>query len=109
MKHNRELLEVIHARTFEGVKALDEVKGNSYAIIEMLVELDLLSQLHYKHMEVELDLYVLLYDHLATFYINNPSLLNDRFTLVDNFYHVDFSTNIGQIEDMLKEDLSTND
>jgi hypothetical protein len=109
MKHNRELLEAIHTRTYEGINVLKEVKGNSYAIIEILVELDLLSHLHYKHMEAELDLYVLLYDHLATFYINNPNLLNDRFTLIDNFYHVDFSTNIGQIEDMLKEDLSSND
>jgi hypothetical protein len=111
MKHNRELLEAIHTRTFEGIDVLKEVKGNSYAILEMLVELDLLSDLYYKHMETELDLYVLLYDHLATFYVNHQNILNDHpnFTFVDNAYHVDFSINIAHIEDILKEDLSSND
>ena len=108
MKHNRELLEAIHLRTFDGIDVLKDVSGNSYAIIEILVELDLLSNLYYKHMEADLDLYVLLYDHLATFYVNNPKLLNDRFTLVDNAYHVDFSTLIASIEEHLSQDI-TND
>jgi hypothetical protein len=111
MKHNRDLLETIHARTFEGIDVLKEVKGNSYAIIETLVELELLSHLYYKHMETELDLYVLIYDHVATFYVNHQSILNDypNFTFVDNAYHVDFSIIIDQIEQQIKEDLSTND
>jgi len=118
MKHNRQLLEVIHSRTFEGVNVLDEVKGNSYAIIEFLVEIDTLMGLmekHYLlplfHKDQEGNPYMYVYDEIATFYVNNQRLINDHpnFTLVDNYYHVDFSIIIGEIEAQVKQDLSSND
>jgi hypothetical protein len=118
MKHNRDLLEQIHARTFEGVDTLKELKVNSYAILELLVELDTLMGLLEKHYFLPLfhkdrddNAFTYLYDELATFYVNHQNILNDHpnFTLVDNYYHVDFNEIISTIEQLIKEDLSTND
>ena len=118
MKHNRELLEAIHTRTYEGIDVLKEVKGNSYAMIEFLVEIDTLMGLmekHYLlplfHKDQDANAYAYVYDELATFYVNHQNILNDypNFTFVDNAYHVDFSMIIAEIEERLKEDLSTND
>lgn len=118
MKHNRELLEAIHQRTFEGIDTLKEMKVNSYAILEMLVEIDTLMGLMNKfnmlplfHKDQEDNMYMFLYDELASFYVNHQNILNDHpnFTLVDNYYHVDFNEIISSIEEHIKEDLSTND
>ena len=118
MKHNRELLEAIHSRTFEGIDVLKEVKGNSYAIIETLVEFDTLMGLLEKHSFLPLfhkdredSAFTYLYDELATFYVNHQNILNDHpnFTFVDNAYHVDFSMIIADIEELIKEDLLSND
>jgi hypothetical protein len=118
MKHNRELLEAIHTRTYEGINTLKEIKVNSYAMIELLVEFDTLMGLLEKHSFLPLfhkdredSAFTYLYDELATFYINHQNILNDHpnFTFIDNAYHVDFSIIIGDIEELIKEDLSTND
>jgi hypothetical protein len=105
MKHDRQQLETIHARTFQGIDTIKEVKGNSYAIVEILLELNTLTDLYYKHMETELDIFITLYDHLATFYANNPQLLNESFSLVDNAYHVDLSMTIAEIEQQLQGEI----
>jgi len=118
MKHNRELLEAIHARTFEGINTLKEIKVNSYAMIELLVEFDTLMGLLEKHSFLPLfhkdredQAFTYLYDELATFYVNHQNILNDypNFTFVDNAYHVDFNMIIDDIEQLIKEDLSSND
>jgi hypothetical protein len=91
MKHNRELLEAIHTRTYEGIDVLKEVKGNSYAMIEFLVEIDTLMGLMEKHYHLPLfhkdqdaNAYAYVYDELATFYVNHQNILNDypNFTFV---------------------------
>jgi hypothetical protein len=114
MKHNRELIEQIHARTFEGIDTLKEVKGNSYAIIELLVELDTLMGLMERHGFLPLfhkdrddNAYAYLYDEIATFYIDNQNLMNHKyFNLRDNHYHVDFNEVIDNIEEQVKEDIN---
>jgi hypothetical protein len=116
MKHNRELIEAIHSRTFNGLNVLKEIKGNSYAIIEFLVEIDTLMGLMEKHYLLPLfhkdqdgNAYAYVYDEIVGFYIDNPKLINDRFTLVDNYYHVDFSIIIGEIEAQAKQDILRSD
>ena len=118
MKHNRELLEAIHTRTYKGIDVLQEVKSNSYAMIEFLVEIDTLMGLMEKHYLLPLfhkdredSAFTYLYDELATFYVNHQNILNDypNFTFVDNAYHVDFNMIIDDIEKLIKEDLSSND
>jgi hypothetical protein len=118
MKHNRELLEAIHSRTYEGIDILKEIRENSYIMIELLVEFDILMGLLEKHNFLPLfhkdredSAFTYLYDELATFYVNHQNILNDfpNFTFVDNAYHVDFNMIIDNIEQLIKEDLSSND
>jgi hypothetical protein len=118
MRHDRAILEQIHTRTFDGINVLKELKINSYAILELLVEFDTLMGLLEKHNFLPLfhkdrddSAFTYLYDELATFYVNHQNILNDypNFTFVDNAYHVDFNEIIDSIEQLIKEDLSSND
>lgn len=113
MKHNRELLQEIHDRIFNGIDVLKEVNGNSYAIVETLVEyytMMILFQKHnflpFFHKDRDDNTYVSLYDEIATFYANNPRLANDElFILRDDYFNVDFNIIVDSIEEQVREQL----
>ena len=48
-------------------------------------------------------------DTISMFYDNNQDLLNDNFTLNDNYYNVNLRLLIIDIEDILKQDKKYND